>query len=60
MGRPKTKKPLAIKFDEELLAELDRFKDRLPYPTTRTALLESAVRQMLDREAKVVDLRRRK
>ena len=60
MGRPKTKKPLAIKFDEELLAELDRFKDRLPYPTTRTALLESAVRQMLEREARVIELRRRK
>lgn len=46
------KKPITVKFDPVLLEELKRYQERLPFDTTLTALLESAVRQMLDREKK--------
>ena len=48
-----TKKvPIALKIDAPLLERLDRFKDGLTYPTTRTALIEVAIQQMLDRAEK--------
>jgi metal-responsive CopG/Arc/MetJ family transcriptional regulator len=58
--REKTKTPIAVKFDTELLTRLDEFRESLPYDTTRTSLIERAVRRMLDQDAKVVPIRRRK
>ena len=46
------KTPLALKFDPDLLERLDRFVEKQPYDTTRTSVIESAVRQLLDREEK--------
>ena len=51
MGMRK-KTPLALKFDPELLERLDLFVEKQTFQTTRTSVIESAVRQMLDREEK--------
>jgi predicted transcriptional regulator len=60
MPKEKTKTAVGMKLDNELLERLDRYQSSLPYQTTRTALVEAAIEQMLDREAKVVDLARRR
>ena len=54
------KTPITIKVDPDLLARLDRFQESLSFPTTRTALIETAVQKMLEREERVVDLARRR
>lgn len=59
-ARTGTKTMIGIKIDNELLERLDRYQSSLPYQTTRTALVEAAIEQMLDREARVVDLARRR
>jgi metal-responsive CopG/Arc/MetJ family transcriptional regulator len=53
------KTPISIKFDADLLVRLDKFANDLPYPTNRTGLIETAVRQMLDREAADKRIRRK-
>jgi predicted transcriptional regulator len=60
MPKEITKTAVGLKLNKELLARLDRYQDRLTYQTTRTALIEAAIEQMLDREEQVVNLRRRK
>jgi predicted transcriptional regulator len=52
MPRETTKKPVTMKLDLELLDRLDRYQDALPYHTTRTALVEAAIDQMLTAAAK--------
>jgi len=52
MPKKPLKKPITVKFDPELLDELKRYQERLPYDITLTALLEAAVRQMLDKESR--------
>jgi metal-responsive CopG/Arc/MetJ family transcriptional regulator len=42
------KTPLAIKFDPALMERLDAFIGRADVPVTRTAVIETAVREFLD------------
>lgn len=51
-ARAKAKQAIGIKFDADLLDRLDAHLVSLPVETTRTALIEAAVRQMLDAEEK--------
>lgn len=60
MPKKVTKIQVGMKLDKELLEELDRYQASLPVETTRTAIVEAAIRLWLDRESKVVDIRRRK
>ena len=46
----KKKVPISLKFDTDLLEELDSFCVNLPFPATRTGLIETAVRRMLESE----------
>jgi metal-responsive CopG/Arc/MetJ family transcriptional regulator len=47
------KKPLALKVDPSLMERLDAFIRRADIPVTRTAAIETAVREFLDvREGK--------
>jgi predicted transcriptional regulator len=46
------KKPITIKVDQSLLDRLDKFQVKLPFPATRTGLIETAIEQMLTREEK--------
>jgi predicted transcriptional regulator len=46
------KKAITIKVEPDLLARLDRFQAKLPFPATRTGLIETAIEQMLSREEK--------
>lgn len=48
-----TKTPVSMRFDRELLVRLDAYCENLkPVPADRTAVIEAAVAQMLEREAK--------
>ncbi len=46
------KTPLALKFDTDLLKRLDRFVADQEIAVTRTSVIETAVRQLLDRDGK--------
>ena len=46
--------PVPIKLHPKQVERLDKFKEGLPFPTTRTALIEAAIDQFLDREEKKV------
>lgn len=59
-ARTGTKAMITIKIDADLLDRLDAYRVTLKFPVTRTALIEAAIEQMLDREEQVVNLRRRK
>ena len=48
----KKKTPIALKQDPDLLKEVDAFRDKLPFPVTRTAFIETAMREKLERETK--------
>jgi predicted transcriptional regulator len=43
---------VTFRLDPELLERLDKFQASLPYPASRTTLVEKAIEQMLAREAK--------
>lgn len=49
-GQKKT--PLALKFDTDLLKRLDRFVADQEIAVTRTSVIETAVRQLLERDGK--------
>ena len=55
LTRMRKKTPLAVKFDTDLLERLDRFVEKQAFRITRTSAMETAVRQMLDREEKKAD-----
>ena len=42
--------PVALRMDPDLIERLDRFQTSHPFPITRIALIETAIKQMLDRE----------
>jgi predicted transcriptional regulator len=42
--------PVALRMDADLIERLDRFQASHSFPITRIALIETAIRQMLDRE----------
>jgi metal-responsive CopG/Arc/MetJ family transcriptional regulator len=52
MGGMKKKTPVALKFDTDLLEEIDAFLASLPFPTPRTAFIEIACREKLERESR--------
>jgi predicted transcriptional regulator len=52
MVRATMKKAITIKVEPDLMARLDRFQAKLPFPATRTGLIETAIEQMLSREEK--------
>lgn len=43
------KVPIALKFDADLLDRLDKYQSALSPPVTRTAIIETAVQEWLDR-----------
>jgi metal-responsive CopG/Arc/MetJ family transcriptional regulator len=45
--------PIGIKFDSEVVDRVDRLIAALPYPTTRTAFIEIAVKEKLEREERL-------
>jgi predicted transcriptional regulator len=40
---------LAVRFDADLLDRLDKYQSKLSPPVTRTAIIETAVQEWLDR-----------
>ena len=42
--------PVPIKLKPSQIARLDKFKDKQPFKTSRTSLIEVAIDQFLDRE----------
>jgi predicted transcriptional regulator len=43
------KVPIAVKLDADLLDRLDKYQSKLSPPVTRTAIIETAVQEWLDR-----------
>ena len=46
---PSKAKPLSVRIDAELLSRTNRFIARQQFPITLTAVMETALRQLLDR-----------
>ncbi|MCU9840522.1 ribbon-helix-helix domain-containing protein [Ruegeria sp. WL0004] len=44
------KKPINIRLDEDLLAGIEQLQKNLDYPVDRTAIIERAIRELLQRE----------
>ena len=49
LQRMRRKVPIAVKFDAELLERLDKYQAQMSPPATRTAIIETAVKEWLDR-----------
>jgi predicted transcriptional regulator len=43
---------IAVRFDADLLDRLDTYQSKLSPPVTRTAIIETAVQEWLDRQGK--------
>lgn len=43
------KVPIAVKLDPDLLDRLDKYQSKLSPPVTRTAIIETAVEEWLER-----------
>lgn len=44
------KRPVTFKCDRDLLDRMEHFRKQLEYPATMTGLIETAMREMLERK----------
>ena len=52
MHETRTRRPTNITLDPDLLAELDAWIERKPHKLRRSNVIETAIREFLDRQSK--------